>query len=102
MRSVCFEHVFFYVTGETRLCDLTDLQCLKVHYSNYKLRFPSASGSAKFNFHLPDAPSTFVPDGQSYDASSCGCPPLCNNVDYDVQSSSGDFKAKEFQITPFL
>jgi len=23
-------------------------------------------------------------------------------VDYNVQSTSGDFKAKEFQITPFL
>jgi len=32
----------------------------------------------------------------------CDCPPLCNSVDYNVQSASGDFKAKEFQITPFL
>ena len=36
------------------------------------------------------------------DLPPCDCPPLCNSVDYNVQSTSGDFKAKEFQITPFL
>jgi hypothetical protein len=43
-----------------------------------------------------------VPDRESVGTSLCECPPLCNNVDYNVQWSSGDFKAKEFHITPFL
>ncbi|XP_021937906.1 sodium channel protein Nach-like [Zootermopsis nevadensis] len=66
-------HFYYHNTGAIRLCDLNDLPCLKRYY--YRM------GS---------------------DATPCDCPPLCNNVDYDVQASSGDFKAKEFQITPFF
>ena len=82
-----------------RLCDLTDLPCLKRYYCKYKLRFPSTSGAMKNVCPLHDAESVSV---RGKTLPPCDCPPLCNNVDYDVQSSSGDFKAKEFQITPFL
>jgi hypothetical protein len=91
-----------FFTGAIRLCDLTDVHCLKSYYCKYKVQRPFISNETKGYCLLHNAHLVSVPDRTSFSLRPCQCPPLCNNVDYDVQSSAGDFKAKEFQITPLL
>ncbi|KAJ9580041.1 hypothetical protein L9F63_004334, partial [Diploptera punctata] len=71
-------HFYYHDTGKIRLCELADIPCLRKYY--YAMR--------TFEFGKTNM--------------KCECPPLCNIVNYDVQYSSGNFQAKQYQVTPFF
>ncbi|GLH05949.1 Sodium channel protein Nach [Gryllus bimaculatus] len=95
-------------TGNTRVCDIDDYICLRNHYYSLharragEMRVGGAPDDGQEGEERQQQQQRKEDTGEDEGEDTCICPPLCDEVTYDVHFSSGDLRATQFQRSTFF